>query len=172
MRTLVSLALAAALFGAPAAAQTTGVPFINDYTVGGFTSGSTSCTPAPLFGGGLIPFTVTAAPATPVIIFASISAIPGVVCPCVPCTFFAAPSICPIPFTACGGATNQSVDLGLFSPCVLLSVTGVTDAAGTFSVPILLPPFLTFSTQAIVLDPFCASTSLGVVVTQAYDVIT
>ena len=180
MRFLVLLGLA--LASAPAAAQTTGVPFINDYTVGGVASGSTSCTPVSIPGGGLaVPFTVTAsAPGLPVFLFASVSLVPGAVCLCVPCTLGVAPSPCPIPtFSACPAPTNQSIDLVLGAPfCALLTRPGVTgpDPAGgpggVFTALIPLPPSLIFSTQAIVVDPLCATPAFGVVFTQAYDVFT
>ena len=182
MRTVLAIGLALGALSAPSGAQTTGVPFINDYTVAGVAPGSTSCTPVPIPGGGPVPFTVTAtAPGLPVFIFASISAVPGVVCPCTPCTVPAFLSPCPIPFTACpfGGAlSNQSLDLPLgMSFCALLSVGGVTlpdptGIGGVFTAPIPLPPGIMFSTQAIILDPGCATPTFGVVFTQAYDVFT
>ncbi len=182
MRFPVLLGLALGLLSVPAAAQTTGVPFINDYTVGGVGSGSTSCTSVPIPGGGLaVPFTVTAsAPGLPVFIFASVSLVPGAVCLCVPCTLGVAPSPCPIPtFTACPATTNQSIDLVLGTPsCALLMMPGVTglDPAGgpggVFTATIALPPFVSFSTQAVVVDPLCATPAFGVVFTQAYDVFT
>ncbi len=182
MRLSLAIGLVLGVLSAPAAAQTTGTPFINDYTVGGIASGSTSCTPVPIPGGGLVPFTVTAtAPGLPVFIFASISAVPGAVCACTPCTIPALPSPCPIPFTACGIAgvlSNQSVDLPIGLPfCTLLTVAGVTvpspaGLGGVFTAPLPLPPGLMFSTQAVIVDPFCATPSFGVVITQAYDVFT
>jgi hypothetical protein len=180
MRRLLALVLSLGAVTAPAAAQTTGVPFINDYTVAGVASGSTSCTPVPIPGGGVVPFTVTAsAPGLPVFLFATISTTPGVACLCKPCTIPASPSPCAIPFTTCGfgGAlSNQSVDLPLTVPfCLLLTIPGVTVPSGTggvFTTSPLLPPGLVFSTQAIVVDPGCASASFGVVITQAYDVFT
>ena len=167
MRFPVLLGLALGLLSVPAAAQTTGVPFINDYTVGGVASGSTSCTSVSIPGGGLaVPFTVTAsAPGLPVFIFASVSLVPGAVCLCVPCTLGVAPSPCPIPtFSACPAPTNQPIDLVLGTPsCPLPILPGVTEPdpvdgpGGVFTVPINLPPSMTFSTQAVVVDPLSPS---------------
>ena len=71
-------ALALALFAVPAAAQTTGFAGINDYTVNGFTSGSTSCNFVLVPVGSPITFTVTAAPGSPVLILFVFD------CPCTP----------------------------------------------------------------------------------------
>src|ERR1043166_3609049 len=129
MRSSVAIAhLALTVFGAAAAAQTTGVPGINDYTItcagcatgapagcgfapgglGGI-SGSTSC-PTLTFDmtiGGTLNFGVSSIPGSPITIFYNF-------CPCFPCYALLPPANCAaIPFTTCSTTTNQTVDLNL-----------------------------------------------------------
>jgi hypothetical protein len=89
-------------------------------------------------------------------------------CPCTPSSFLAAPSPCAAPTTACGGGTDHSIDLPLL--CTLIgSVGGITGAVGMSTAVILLPPGIAFSTQAVVIDPGCASPTFGAaLVTQAF----
>lgn len=176
MRHTTIAALAAVLclgFAAPVDAQTTGVTCINDYTIltasglgGG--SGTTSCTPLALTGGG--PTTITVSGSSTAffcLIFAKGT-------PCAPGTLCLPPSICPLPFTACTSSTNLSYDLTLPVPaptftCPMVPVLGTvcTECVITFN----LPPSINFSTQAVLIDPVCGSI-LQLLPTQAYDVST
>jgi hypothetical protein len=178
---LVGALLATALFG-----QTTGIPFMNDYTItcvgcgsatstcwssgmgGGLggVSGSTSCTPLNfnLAAGGTFTFTVTCTPGAQVFIYTN-------PCLCSPCWLPLGP-ICGIPFTACGATTNQSVDLNVGCGLNLL-FTGFASGTGVFSVTVTvpaLPPMtcLQLATQAAITGSIsCAG---PVVVSQAYDI--
>jgi hypothetical protein len=158
-----------------AAAQVTGVPGINDYTINApVCAGSPSCT--------------TCCFQTPVALNCNVSTTPGNLvvviwsfCPCF-AGFACGPinaCVPPIPNTACGSTTNQSLDLQL--GCVMTTFVGVANTAGiapvTLNIPNLGPALPCsigpLSTQAVVLDP-CG---LGVaafpgpfVATQAYDV--
>ena len=188
MRTLISAAVVvSALSTVVLPAQTTGVPFMNDYTINctgcstagstcwssgvgggsGGVSGSTSCTPLffNLSAGGTFTFTVTANPGAQVFILTN-------PCACSPCFLWLAP-ICGVPFTACGATTNQSVDLDLTCPLNTL-FSGFANGFGVYSVTVTVPPlppgFCTqMSTQAAILGSIaCAG---PIVVTQAYDVL-
>lgn len=167
--------------------QTTGVPLANDFTVtcvgcgttpslcwppgatpglGGI-SGSTSCNPLffDLSGGGTFTLAVTCVPGGQVTIFTD-------PCPCTPCFAPLGPTCLPIPFTACGASTNQSVDLDFTCPLSVL-VSGFTNTAGVFTVTFTIPPLppftcLRLSSQAVVFPgPACAG---PFVLTQAYDI--
>lgn len=169
MRHLFLTATAIAALGALAPGQTTGVPFLNDYTVAGAASGSTSCTVVPIPGGGPTVFTVTCSPTAvlAVLVFSP--------CPCAPGFLCVAPTPCAIPATACPlaaggpGTTNQSLDLLL--PCGLLPPLVVFPVAGVATAVLPLPPGLVFGTQAAVVDPACPA-PLGAMLTQAYTVTT
>ncbi len=191
MRSLILALVVSAAFVAPdVRGQTTGVPFINDLTVTcagcgigtsacwppstvggpGGVSGSTSCTPLyfDLSVAGTFTIAVTTAPGAQVIILID-------PCPCVPC-FLPLPIFCPgaifIPFTACGGTSNQSVDIDLTCAWSIL-VQGNASTAGlyTFTFPLgPLPPntCIRASTQAaIITNAFACGGPL--IVSQAYD---
>ncbi len=154
-------------------AQTTGIPCINDYTIitpaglGGV-SGSTSCTPLPIPGGGPAVLGVSGG-ATAILALIFVKGTP-----CAPGTFCLPPSVCPIPFTACAGTTNLSYDLTLPIPpitfvCPMVPVPGTPCTACI--IPVVLPPGVMFSTQAVIFD-FVCGTFLDLLPTQAYDVAT
>jgi hypothetical protein len=179
----VVFAASVALAAGVVQGQTTGIPFVNDYTItcvgctaaptgcwssgnpGGLggVSGSTSCTPLffNLSAGGTFTFTVTTTPGAFVTMFTS-------PCLCTPCWLPLTP-ICPYPLTACGGITNQSVDLNvgcglntLFSGVAVGRVVSVTITVGP------LPPgaCIQLGTQAAITGSIaCAG---PVIVTQAY----
>ena len=96
-------------------------------------------------------------------------------CPCVPC-FVPLPIFCPgttlLPFTACVGTTNQSVDIDLTCAWSTL-FSGVANTAGVFSVTFPLGPLppnvcVRASTQAAILtNAFACSGPL--LLSQAYD---
>jgi hypothetical protein len=189
MRIQVAAVVAAVVLAAlPLRSQTTGIPGLNDYTitcvgcspapsgcwssgVGGGTggvSGSTSCTPLyfNLSAGGTFTLSVSTTPGATVWIFTN-------PCLCTPC-FAPLTPICGIPFTSCGGITNESVDLNLGFGCPLTQIfMGVAGGGGVFSATVTMPPLppfvcLQLSTQAAVSSPFAC---VGpVIVTQAYDV--
>jgi hypothetical protein len=152
MNFLRSLA-ALLLLAAPAAAQTTGFPFVNDLTVNGFLSGSTSCNFTNQTGNPLT-FQVTAAPNAPVLLIFDTY-------PCVANTIPLPPSMC------YGMLIPQSFDLSLAPGAFLWTWPGATNAAGFFTVtfPASSSP-IRFSVQGLVLDPICTPFLL----TQAYQV--
>ncbi len=140
------------------AAQTTGIPCCNDYTINGFGSGTTSCTP--YFNPPLSPlvFAVETTPTATSVFFAF-------ACQCLPGS---------VVFPGCCG-TLVSIDIDLsclfgapIGPFPVTSAPNVCGTPGTASwtVP-FCPPLTRFATQALVLDPNCSS---GFYVTQAYDV--
>lgn len=159
MRILSTLAaLAALLLGSSAQAQTTGVPFLNDLTVNGFGSGGVSCASFTLSSTAAT-FTVTGDPgALAVVAYSPNGCAPAVAClPPVPC---------PIPFSACGGGTNRSIDL---LPPLFVGCSFVLNAAGTGSCTVAIPPGTFVGVQAVVLPS--ASCGGVFVTTQAYNVV-
>ena len=174
----VAAVLALAL-GSTLTAQVTGVPFMNDYTLNGLTSGSQSCTPLCFPSPVTLTMTVTTPPGAFVVVF-------WMNCPCNGCALPWPPNACtpaiPNGIGACA-TTNQSIDLNLvctviFNPVMTANSAGF--ASMTISVPLLSPgivpctAFSTFSTQAVVLD-LCGVGGPPVgpgpfVLTQAYDV--
>jgi len=169
-------ALAALAFVAVAAAQTTGVPGINDYTISGSSgpncAGSPSC--------------ITCCYPTPTTVTGNVSTVPGnfvifiwSFCPC-SAGFLCGPSnscIPVIPATACGNSTNQSLDFAL--GCVNSFFIAGTNTAGqatfTMNVPSLGPACASASlaTQAIALDPCGLGIAIApgpFVFTQAYQI--
>jgi hypothetical protein len=114
--------------------------------------------------GGTFTLTVTCSPGAQVFIFSD-------PCACSPC-FLALPPICPFPLTACGGTTNQSVDLNLSCGFGLL-FSGFANIFGVYSVTVSLPPLppatcIQASTQAVILGSIaCAG---PIIATQAYDI--
>lgn len=165
-------ALTVLVFAAAAAAQgTTGVVGVNDFTINGFVSGSTSCTPVSLVCPTTISFAVSCAPFAPVAIYLS-------PCPCFADWACLGSTTCPIPMTACGNTQNQSVDLNLTCAPTELAF-GFADALGNFSLAVSVPPSLcglgasfSFAAQAVVLDGACFNPVMPfhLLLTQAYDV--
>lgn len=158
---------------AAAAQGTTGVVGINDLTINGFVSGSTSCTPVALNCPATIQFDVSCAPFAPVAIYLS-------PCPCFADWACLGSTSCAIPATACGNTANQSVDLNLACSVYELAFGG-SNALGDFSSVIPVPPGLcgggftiTFAVQAVVFDIGCVNLSpvlpFHLLLTQAYDV--
>lgn len=165
---------------ASAVAQTTGVPGINDYTLNGLVSGSSSCTQLCF--------------ATPTNLTMAVQTVPGAIavvvwtdCPCRGCAFPWPANTCvpPIPFGTAApcSATNQSLDFVPIPGCnILFQGFLFANAAGLASQTLALPPLgssaqpcaLRFTTQAVVLDPCgLGGPPLGAgpfVLTQAYDV--
>jgi hypothetical protein len=182
---IVKIAVAVLLAASCVLGQTTGIPFVNDYTItcvgcgttptscwstgvgggAGGVSGSTSCTPLyfNLSGGGTFTFTVTTTPGATVTIFTT-------PCLCTPCWLPLAP-ICGFPLTACGGITNQSVDLNV--GCGLNTLFSGVAVGGVFSTTVTLPPLppgacIQLGTQAAITGSLsCAG---PVIVTQAYSI--
>jgi len=143
------------LFAAAATAQTTGVVGINDYTISGLGSGSTSCTPLCFPNGGVTLNLAVTAPA------GSFAVVVFNFCPCTPCSVAAPANACvpAIPLSACGGS-NQSLDMNLTAACgIAFSAFLVPNSAGFLSMPLPIPtisgpPCLNFtiSTQAAVFN--------------------
>ncbi|MBL8729514.1 MAG: hypothetical protein JNM25_13860 [Planctomycetes bacterium] len=137
-------------------AQTTGVVGINDYTINGVGSGSTSCSAMCYPNGGVTLNLDVSAPA------GSVALLLFNFCPCSPCSLAGPSNTClpAIPATACGGS-NQSLDLDMSSACGIAFTLPVTlTTAGTLSVALPIPTIpgvpcasLTLSTQAVVIDP-------------------
>lgn len=178
-RPILPLLFVAASIITTATAQVTGVPGINDYTLNGLVSGSTSCTPLCIPSPVPLTMTVNTAPGNGVMIFFTD-------CPCRSCAFPWPPNTCfpgipPAPTPPCNGATNQSLDLFVAAPCVIIySAFLVANAAGIASQTVLVPGFTTgpcgalFTTQAIVIDP-CGNGGFPIgpgpfVMTQAYNI--
>lgn len=144
------------LLATTATAQTTGVIGINDYTVSGLGSGSTSCTPLCFPNGGVTLNLAISAPA------GSFAIVVFNFCPCTACSLPAPANAClpAIPPTACG-ASNQSLDMNLTAACgIAFSAFVATNSAGTLSLALPIPtitgpPCLNFtiSTQAAVINP-------------------
>ena len=148
-----------ALLAASAAAQVTGVPGINDYTINGFVSGSTSCTPMCFPTGGIVlNLNVSTAPGNPVLVLFSD-------CPCRGCSFPWFPNTCtpaipPAFMPPCNSTTNQSIDIFLLAtPCsIVWSQFLFANAAGQANLILPVPTFTTppctqvLSTQAVVFD--------------------
>src|SRR5688572_6944751 len=151
---ILSSALAVSLAAAAAVAQVTGVPGTNDYTINGLGSGGTSCVPLCFPNGGVTLNLAVSAPLGAIAIaFFNF-------CPCQTCQLPGPTNACapPIPLTACGATTNQSLDLDLSPPCGLpISFTMLVNTAGVYSASVAIPPLpglpcsvATLSTQAIV----------------------
>ena len=154
-------------------AQTTGRFGFNNYCVGPFFTNSTSCTNITFPGGASTALEVNSrVPGLPVFIFVSLTNPCSAGALCFPFTTCGS-----IPFTACGGTTNMSLDIipGAFPPFVSTSTLGGGGTGLTF-IPVTLPPGITFSTQAVIIDPVCGvpafGPSLNLLFTQAYNVST
>lgn len=189
-RTTPLLAIAAAVvLGTAGAAQTAGVCGVNDLTLLPFLgtpygSGTTSGTQPPFVMNGTPHLYQVTARETALFTCFVFSA-----CPVSPCGFgggLTPPAGCGLPFGACGGATNHSLDIDPFAPCSNASVVfcianNPTDvpcpdggfagshAAVIFPAP---PPGHTLSIQALVVDPGCAPAATGFLFTQAFDLLT
>lgn len=155
-----TVVLGLALFASPATAQVTGVPGINDYTINGSISGSTSCNVVTIPAGGLITFNINGAnPGSLAAIIVGAS-VPGSAC-------FCTPGWLPLPLSSCVGV--QSLDFPMFSAvCSTVIVVGTLDGAGNFTVvggP--CPPATRLATQAVVVDTGCTPTRVW---SQAYDI--
>ncbi|MGE3172989.1 MAG: hypothetical protein AB7O97_10225 [Planctomycetota bacterium] len=147
------LALSSAL-----AAQTTGVPGINDYTINAFGSGGSSCVPLCAPAPTTLNLAVSSVPGNPVMFVITD-------CPCRACVFPWLPNGClpaipPATFPPCNSTTNQSLDLFLPAPgcTILFSAFLITNAAGIASLPLNVPTLssvpcgVPLSTQAVVFD--------------------
>ena len=158
--------LAATSFAVAPLAQTTGVPGYNDLTVNGLGSATTSCTDLSV-PPGLVTFNVSTAPNVPTVFLFT------VFCDCYPCFFARPPSeaTCPIPYTACAGTTNQSIDL-LLGYCPVLSATVISDAAGDATLTLLVPPGFSVGVQAASVHPCQATSPFPILLTQAFTVVT
>lgn len=107
-------------------AQTTGLPGLNNYTISGLGSGSTSCTTLTLTP-GFHTFDVSCLPGATVSYFVNIV-------PCAPSSII--------------GCQGSSIDLQL-SPFPIF-VISLSAGFGSTSLPVTLGPGLNFSTQCIV----------------------
>ena len=155
---------------APTAAQTTGFPGVNDYTVAGIGSGSTSCTEVMPPPGGGFALTVSASrPGLPVLYALTFAGTTAVV-PCAPGAVGLPPSPCIL--GGPGPPPIQSLDLLVGSGFGLPPFAALTGPGGFATV--FAPPLpaaglgLTIGTQAFVLDPTCG---FPFVATQAYLVV-
>lgn len=154
------------LSAATARAQTTGQPGLNDYTINGQGSGGTS--PRSLvLPVGRSGFTVSTSAPGQLVVFAFSSNLP-----CTPGAACFAPSPCPLPATACGGSTNQSLDILFGSTVFVVQVSVASGGGGVSRFSAHLPPNIDFSTQVGIIDSTCGTTFFGlgsVLLSQAYD---
>ena len=155
---MISIGLLLTILAPPCFGQVTGTPGLNDYTVNGSFSGSTSCNIVVIPPASPLTLAVSGDPLTTVIIIILVP-VPGAGCPCTA-------GFAPFP-PNCAGV--QSLDILFGTPgCVSLLISGVTDAAGDYSVTApSCPPSLRFSTQAVLLGPAACPPPVW---TQAYDV--
>ena len=154
MRALFAAVITASLT-LGAAAQTTGVPLTNDYTVNSLGSGATSCVNLCFPNGNVTLNLAVSAPLGAIgIVFFNF-------CPCLPCQLPGPVNTCvpPSPLTACGSSTNQSLDMDISPPCGLpVSLTMFVNTAGVYSATLPIPSLpgvpcsgvWQLSTQAIV----------------------
>lgn len=144
------------LLAAPLAAQTTGVPGINDLDVNGFGAGTTSCSTICYPNGGVtLNYSASVPAGAIVLVFFTF-------CPCLPCMLNAPANAClpTIPATACGGS-NQSLDLNINAACgPILSLPMSINTAGVLGLSINIPTFTglpctnaVLTAQAVVIDP-------------------
>lgn len=169
-------------FAAAAAAQTTGVAGINDYTINGSVPGSQSCTSLCLPSPTVLTMSVNTIPGTAVIVV-------WTDCPCRGCAIpwpanSCAPSIPNGIIPACL-TTNQSIDFFPVPGCsILFQATLIANAAGVASMTVTVPPLSAgtvpcgpntrLTSQAVVIAP-CGVGGLPLgpgpfVLSQAYDV--
>ena len=152
------MAIALVLLAASGRSQTLGVPGLNDMTVNGMGSGTTSCTAVGPAGisGVPITFAIFASPtSTGAALFID-------VCPC-------SPAVATYP-NSCHPLLFSRLDIGT---CVLMNVPmrpGPVPGSYFAAFP-PLPTGLTFSAQGVVLDASCAPV-WPFVFTQAYDITT
>lgn len=148
--------VAGAALTTTAAAQTTGVPGFNDYTVGGLGAGSVSCTALTVPAGPTL-FTLMTEPGAPSTLFLF-----NVNCLCSPCFLpWPVETGCGVPLTACTGTSNHALELDpATTGCFFIGLPGPpATAAGVASISLTLPPTARFSTQAITIHS-CATGSL------------
>ena len=164
-RVALAIGISTTIATVSVAQGTTGVPGVNDYTVAGLTSGSSSCT-LRLIPSGPTVFNVSTAPGRPVVFLFNIN------CPCKACLlpWLPAAAACGLPPLACGIVGNQAYELDTTSGgCIFLSAGVSANTAGTATITINLPPLIRFSTQTVGLHP-CDSSNL--IFSQAYNVST
>src|SRR5262249_2236728 len=172
---LSSLAAFLALALAPAVAQTTGVPGINDYTINSLGSGSTSCTSL-CFPNGNVTLGLNVSAPVGSFIVALFN-----FCPCLACSLPAPPNTClpPIPPAAWGGSTRPAAPPPPSAGGSALSRVMATNAAATARGVLTTPPLpgppcsvIQLSTQAVVINPCGLGVPPGFggpfVLTQAY----
>lgn len=162
---------AVVLLGGSSIAQTTGEPFINDYTIDTFGSGQPSCFSHCVSQNSTMVLDVSTAPGNFVMfVIADCACAAGSACWL---TNSCAPAI---PLSACGSTTNQSIDLDLgCNTFILLAPATFGNATVTVAIPNLsiLPCSMNWSTQAVVFD----TCGLGgppfgpFVLTQAFDLV-
>lgn len=144
------------LLTASIAAQTTGVPGINDLDVNGFGAGTTSCASICYPNGGVtLNYSASVPAGAFVLVFFTL-------CPCSVCQLPGPSNGCfpNIPATACGGS-NQSLDLNITAACgPVLSAPMSINSAGVLGLSINIPTFTglpctnaVLTAQAIVIDP-------------------
>lgn len=164
-RFAATVALATTTLISSAEAQgTTGVPGLNDYTIAGMFSGSSSCGFLPGFPGGSVqPHTISTTPNTQVAWLFTLS--PN--CLCRPCFFpFPNQGACPPPPNTACPTTNQSLDIVL--GCGIIAVSGISDAAGFATLNVTMPPpGFAYGTQAVAFQS-CATPPFPFLLTQAY----
>lgn len=154
-RNLTLTAVLAMVLGGLVPAQTLGIPCCNDYTINAFGSGTTSCT------------LYVNPPASPLVFSVNTFATGTAVYYAFSCQCM----VNSLVFPGCCGAIN-SVDIDL--SCLLVPLVGpfipTVNSAGcaTHSLTVgFCPPFFTFTTQALIIDPTCP---VGFRTTQAFDV--
>lgn len=162
-RTVLATVAALSLATVPAAQGTSGIAGFNDYTVGGLTPASSSCTVLSPFPAGPTVFMLNTQPNAPAVFFFNIN------CPCRACLLPWFPAfVCPVPALPCMPTTNSAFELDTSSGgCGFVSAPVTADPAGIATLTVVLPPTSRFSTQALALVP-CAGP--GLVWSQAYTV--
>ncbi|MCA9321333.1 MAG: hypothetical protein KDB53_11390 [Planctomycetes bacterium] len=154
MRSFFALTLMVTVLGGSVAAQTTGVPGFNDYTINGLTSGSTSCTALTFVTPTPMNFLVTMNPGSAVFLLASsLPCWPGVTSPFI-----------------CQGTSFDMIftpSISIIPLATTVLSTGLVGAGVSIFVPSFPGPPIVFSTQCVILDPNCGGLPLF---TQAYDV--
>ena len=96
------------------------------------------------------------------------------VSPCVPGLFCVPNNTClPIPVSACGFSTNQSLDIIQAPGPVLNNVSLPFGIGGLATITAVVPHQVgvTFSTQAVVYDPVCGTFLNVAVLTQAHNIL-
>lgn len=164
-RIVLAIGVTVSLAVMTGAQGTTGVPTVNDYTIGGMTSGSSSCTLLAPFPSGPTVFNVSTAPGAPVVFLFNFN------CSCRACLlpWVPAAAACGLPPLGCG-IGNQAYELDTTSgSCIFLSAAATANSAGMVTVTFVVPAALRFSTQIVLLHP-CDGSNL--MFSQAYNVST